>query len=481
MSRPHAGVRWSRSFYWRIAFGFVLCLVGVLAAQAGVMLWLIDRAEFAGGVEMRKSIQEIADDLATALAADPTLDLGAYVARRFPQPDPPFIVSMHDGRAAAAGVPLPPFLGERGRGRFNRAPPAGLELRRWVAPPRQPAVSEIVIAGQPAGMVMPSPRGQLIRRGWLTAGVGFVLVIAGTTLAALLVFRPLRKRMNELEQAARRIGEGDADARAPQRGNDEWAGLARTFNGMAEDLQARAKQIQVGERMRRVLLADVSHELRTPLTTMRGYLETLTASPLTPETTRRHVEVVREEARRLERIVGDLLDLAKLEAAADVLDVQDIPLEGLFGRVVARSELEAARRGTELSTFISTGAEIVVGDPLRIEQALQNLTANALRHTPAGGRIDLTAEPSAAGVNISVRDTGVGIPDEHIPFVFDRFYKVDASRSLSSTGSGLGLSIVKAIVERHGGSVSVQSAVGHGTKFTIHLPDADPTVPVLDS
>jgi two-component system sensor histidine kinase BaeS len=287
-----------------------------------------------------------------------------------------------------------------------------------------------------------------------------------------LIFGPVRRRLQSLEQAARKVGRGDLTARAREDGGDEVATVAHAFNQMTTDLAARAAELEAVDRTRRLLLADVSHELMTPLTAMRGYLETLSmhAQALNPETRDRYLAIIQDETRRVEHIVGDLLDLARLESGGDSLELQDVPLEDLFGRVVARHERDAAQKNVTIATNIAPGAEIVTGDPMRLEQAFQNLAANALRHTPAGGRITLGAELDARDVVISVRDTGSGISPEHLAHVFDRFYKVDPARAGQRTGSGLGLSIVKAIVERHRGRISVASRPGEGTWFTIRLP-----------
>jgi two-component system sensor histidine kinase BaeS len=208
---------------------------------------------------------------------------------------------------------------------------------------------------------------------------------------------------------------------------------------------------------------------------MRGYLETLSMPELALDaaTRARYVGIVSEETRRLEHIIGDLLDLAKLESGGDTLELQDVPIESLFGRVVARHERDAAAKGVTLESSIGPGAEIVFGDPLRLEQALQNLAANAVRHTPAGGRVELRAETDGRHMVLTVRDSGPGIAAEHLPLVFDRFYKADPSRAHDAAGSGLGLSIVKAIVERHAGTIAVSSAPDKGSIFAIRLPAGD--------
>jgi two-component system, OmpR family, sensor kinase len=250
------------------------------------------------------------------------------------------------------------------------------------------------------------------------------------------------------------------------------AALARSFNRMAADLQARATALTASDQARRQLLADVSHELMTPLTAMRGYLETLAMTELqldTP-TRERYLGVVEQETRRMERIVGDLLDLARLEGGGSVLRREFVDIGALFGRVAARHDRELTERGVSLSSRVDPAAR-VVGDPDRLEQALQNLAGNALRHTPDGGKIILSAEPADQRVRITVRDSGPGVAPEHLPLIFERFYKADVARATG--GSGLGLSIVKAIVERHGGTISVRNE--HGAVFEIVLPGSETT------
>jgi two-component system sensor histidine kinase BaeS len=320
------------------------------------------------------------------------------------------------------------------------------------------------------------PRSAFRQLGPTLAVVGAVLVVFGTAAAALLIFGPVRPRLRSLEDAARKVGAGDLTARAREDGGDEVSALARAFNQMTHDLQQRAVQLQAADRTRRLLLADVSHELMTPLTGMRGYLETLSlhAQTLDPVTRERYLAIIRDETLRVEHIVGDLLDLSRLEGGGESFDAQDVPLEDVFGRVLARHGRAAEQKGVELVTSIAPGAEILTGDPMRLEQALQNLAANALRHTPQGGRVTLTASFENGAVVVAVSDTGSGIAPEHLPHVFDRFYKVDPSRAGESAGSGLGLSIVKAIVERHGGAVTATSRPGGGTTFTLKFPPERP-------
>jgi signal transduction histidine kinase len=183
----------------------------------------------------------------------------------------------------------------------------------------------------------------------------------------------------------------------------------------------------------------------------------------------RYFETIDRETRRLERIVKDLLDLARYEHGGVVLQRRVFDIERLFQNVAGRHEYDAQTKGVTIRMHVDSHADQVVADPDRIEQAIENLVGNALRHTPAGGTVTLTATQADGVATLSVSDTGAGIAPAHLPHVFERFYKVDASRASESTGSGLGLSITKAIVERHDGTIQVASDPGR-TTFTIRLP-----------
>jgi two-component system sensor histidine kinase BaeS len=309
--------------------------------------------------------------------------------------------------------------------------------------------------------------------------VGLLLLGAGATVTALLIFRPAHTRLRALEQAARALGEGRDDVRAVEGSDDEVGSLARTFNQMAEDLSKRTKALTDADRARRQLFADVSHELMTPLTAIRGYTETLSMPDvrLAPGARERYLAIVEQETHRLEAIIGDLLDLARLEGGGETLALEAVPIAHLFGRVVDRHDPVVRERNISLRTEIAPGTPAVHADAGRLEQAIQNVAANAIRHTPPGGTVTLSAAPHEGRVLVTVADTGPGIPPEHLPRVFDRFYKVDASRAGTAipSGSGLGLSIVRAIVERHGGRVTARNADGGGAVFELLLPAAGPT------
>jgi signal transduction histidine kinase len=497
--------RWYRSLYWRVAFGLIAFLALMLAAEAALFLWTSER--IAGSMPAqspRRLAVLVASDVGTALAANPALDLDNYVDEQYGHIFQTFIVIMRDGRVASNHDDVAEELLDEARaegrfgdfprrGRFGGTPapinpigppaqnepnvpnaptdlPAPLRGRRvgGLRPPpfRGAEVAAVVVSGMPVGRVAvltgSPPFTRIVRElGPQMALVAGAVLGLGTVIIALVVFGPTRRRLKQVQDATERLGSGDITARAPEDGGDEVAAVAKSFNRMADELTNRAKALDASDKARRQLLADVSHELMTPLTAMRGYIETLSmaALRLDPATRERYMRIVEEETHRLERIIGDLLDLARLEGGGGTLRREYVPIAGLFDRVASRHEAELTQRQVTLTRHIAPDAMQVPGDPDRLEQAIQNLGANALRHTPDGGEISLTAHLASDGVHIVVRDTGPGIPPEHLPLIFDRFYKADASRQAAS-GSGLGLSIVKAIIERHGGTITARNDGG---------------------
>ena len=473
-SAPRA---WYRSLYLRIAVGLTAFLALMLLAQGLLFIWVTDR--IAGSMPARSPRRLavlVASDVGTELAREPRLDLQAYITDQYGHVFRPIFVVMRDGRIASNhSATVPQSLRERLRSMVDRLERRSRRGRQDDDGRRRADLAPIVVDNVVVGGVAVSPGrppfGLLLRELGPTMGlIGAVVLIAGGAAIALVVFGPARRRLRQLEVATARLGAGDLSARAPQEGGDEVAQLARSFNHMAAELAARAHALEASDRARRQLLADVSHELLTPLTAMRGYLETL-AMPeldLDASTRERYVRIVDEETRRLEGIVGDLLDLARLEGGTPSFSRETVSVPALFERVAARHERELQARGIQLVRQIGSDAVTTIGDAGRLEQALQNLAGNALRHTPDGGRIELIAERSDGGLRLAVRDNGPGIPPGHLPLIFDRFYKADASRRAAAGGSGLGLSIVKAIVERHGGSIKAHN--DGGAVFEILLP-----------
>lgn len=268
-----------------------------------------------------------------------------------------------------------------------------------------------------------------------------------------------------LSLAAQRIAAGHYDERVPAPGSDELSQLAARFNQMAEKLA------QV-ETMRRRLIGDVSHELRTPLTAIQGSMEGLMDGVLPP--TDETFQQIHEEAQRLDRLVNDLQELSRVEAQAYELQLSPTEITTPVATVTKRLTAQAADRKIGLVTDLAPDLPRVLADEDRLVQVLTNLTSNALQYTPEGGLVTIGARKVNGDVVITVRDTGIGIPLAHLPRIFDRFYRVDKSRSRQSGGgSGIGLTIARALVEAHGGHMWVESpGADQGSVFSFTLPVA---------
>ena len=455
---------WTSSLHWRIVLWFVLLIGVVIAAQGGVFLWLVDQAP---GQPQLNETRALSVELSRELEADPQFDIDRFVARA--EPDRHVFVIMADGRVKGERTPLP----ETVRSVIEDLNQMSSASSTWEASVYR-AVA-IDVHGRMVGVLGIAPPTSLEAFGFEMAALGSLLLFAGAMVAALLIVRPVRRRIRGLEMAAARLGGGDLEARAREEGYDEVAQLARTFNRMASDLARHAADLEASDRARRQLLADVSHELMTPLTAVLGHLETLMMAEVRLDDARRqkYLGIAAREARRLERLIGDLLDTARLEAGGGELDPDDVDISQLFDRVIAHHEFERLTRKIQIHASVGPEAGLVFGDPFRVEQALVNVTANALRHSPDGGRIELSAESADGGmVALKVTDWGEGIAQEDLPLIFDRFYKARTFRgdSQRAGGSGLGLSIVKAIVARHGGRVSASSLPGRGTTIQLDLP-----------
>ena len=224
------------------------------------------------------------------------------------------------------------------------------------------------------------------------------------------------------------------------------------------------------DQIRRDFVANVSHELRTPLTAIRGYIEALSEGDTTPEDHQRFLEIITRHTQRMERLVKDLLRLARLDAGQETLELATCDTRGLVGGVVAETTSAAEARAQRLETTIAPGAESVRADPAKLHDALRNLVANAISYSPEGSTIRIETTPATGGrVDIVVSDEGPGIPDEDLSRVFERFYRVDKSRARDPGGTGLGLAIVKHLVELHGGTVRVENGEGRGARFTITI------------
>lgn len=289
-----------------------------------------------------------------------------------------------------------------------------------------------------------------------------VVVTAAVLLVDLLVLRTITRPIGELNEGIARMSKGDLSARVSVRGNNEFAGLAKAFNSMSERLEQLDKS-------RSQFVSNASHELKTPLSTMKILIETLMyQDPMDPGMTKDFLTDVNQEIDRLNRIVSDLLTLVNIDSGMK-LNLAVLDIGALTQEQVKRLSPLARENGIELDCAVKEPLE-VNGDALKLQQVVYNIIDNAIKYTPRGGEVHCTLARSGRKAVVRVSDTGVGIPEEDLPHIFDRFYRVDKARSRETGGTGLGLSIVKQFVLLHGGTIDAKSAPGKGTTFIIELP-----------
>lgn len=292
----------------------------------------------------------------------------------------------------------------------------------------------------------------------VAVGAAVLMALAVSTLVSTRVVRPVKALAN----AAQKIAQGARDARVQERGTDELAQLAHSFNEMAESLQR-------AEDMRRQLLADVAHELRNPLATIESYVEALSEGVLPADD--ENWRALRGEIARLNRLVNDLQEVSRAEAHQLELNRTPVELTTVIQDGVRAATPAFATKGVQLEQDLPPKTPIVDVDRERFAEVLANLLANSLRHTPPGGQVRIHGAEQGQVAEIRVIDNGEGIAPQHLERVFERFFRADPARSRSSGGTGIGLAIVRAIVEAHDGTVVATSdGLGHGATFTVRLP-----------
>ena len=297
--------------------------------------------------------------------------------------------------------------------------------------------------------------------------IGFVISIA----ISLIISKTLLSPIKGMTTAAEAMADGDFSRKIKVESRDEIGILAKTFNDMAAQIETMLEELKNAEMIRREFVANVSHELRTPLTSIRTYAETMSETKEIPqEKEEEFLRVIINESDRMAKIVQDLLELSRFDSGTSVLSVERFSIERSIRDVYAAVALEAKRHNQVLNLELEWKLPMICGDRARIEQVLMNIISNALKYTPDGGLIEIYCGSDGSDVWVRVEDTGMGIPEEDLTRVFDRFYRVDKARSRESGGTGLGLSIAKEITTKHGGDIKVESKHGVGTAVTITLP-----------
>jgi signal transduction histidine kinase len=295
----------------------------------------------------------------------------------------------------------------------------------------------------------------------LSAGGATVVALVLGILLARAISRPVR----ELTAATRIVAEGELGHQVTVRSKDDLGELARSFNQMSADLAHST-------RVRRQMTADIAHDLRTPLSILLGYTEALNDGNM--RGTREMYATMYRQAQHLRRLIDDLRTLSLADAGELQLNTVQIAPQTLLASIAATYRVRAEQHEISLRVFATPDVPQIHVDPDRMAQVLGNLVDNALRYTPPGGQIALLAESdaetAAQAIYLSVQDNGTGISTEDLPYVFERFYRGDKARQPEGGTSGLGLAIAQSLVHAHGGTISVESTVGQGTRFTITLP-----------
>ncbi|GAW92231.1 sensor histidine kinase [Calderihabitans maritimus] len=293
---------------------------------------------------------------------------------------------------------------------------------------------------------------------WLAA----LIAVIFAALVNYYISRKFSRPLQELSRAALQVASGKFEEKVEVLTSDEIGHLAKTFNYMAEELGKL-------ERMRQEFIANVSHELRSPLTSIRGFIQGILDGTITGQHQERYLKIVFEETNRLTRLVNDLLDLARLESGSISMNWSNFDVNELIREVVAKLEPQIREKQLQIELSLEERPTWAYADRDRVEQVLINLLDNAIRFTPEGKKIKLEAVPDGDKIVVAVTDQGIGIPPEELPYIWQRFHKVDKARTRSKGGTGLGLAIVKRIIEALGQTISVESELNRGSRFSFTL------------
>ena len=304
--------------------------------------------------------------------------------------------------------------------------------------------------------------------------LAIILLLFASGIAMILGYflsTTVTERILSLKDAAERIAAGNLETRVPVTGRDELSALAVSFNQMAQQLQAADQKQRELDNLRRDLVAWASHDLQTPLTSMRAILEALADGVVDePEMVKRYLNTAQRDVMSLSALIDDLFQMSQLDAGGFPLNRALSSLGDLVSDTLESFSELAYRESVKLEGHVEPGVDPVFMDTQAIGRVLNNLVGNALRHTSAGGAIEVRARRTGRGVEVSVRDSGEGIQTEDLPHIFERFYRGEKSRNRGTGGAGLGLAIAQGIVHAHGGDIWVQSEPGKGTQFTFAIP-----------
>lgn len=306
-------------------------------------------------------------------------------------------------------------------------------------------------------------------------GLGAGLLVA--FIMALILFSMLTGRLGRLSKAMNEFSSNSDNAKhlriqVDENKDDEINQLSKHFNNMADTIEKQFSAQKKNDQLRRELIANISHDLRTPITSLQGYLETLIYKELDESQKTRYLNTAYDQSHRLSQLVSDLFELAKLDSCETIVYAEPFSLGELIQDIIQKFEIKAKKKNIHLKTDFCFDVPNVYGDIAMVQRLLENLIENAIRYTNQDGVVDVGFIQQGNKIQIKIQDTGCGIPKENLGSIFDRFYRVDNSRS-TSVSSGLGLAIVKRIIDLHGSTINVESIVNKGTSFIFDMPLCD--------
>jgi signal transduction histidine kinase len=440
-------IRWSQSIYFRIILVVVIVIAFALAAVGICISTAVDQevGDFRQVFE-RARVMKLSQVLGDIIESGNLEDIQAAVDAASALDELQILMTDREGRLVDIGEErsrLTPIEGftilSEGRD-IGVVQYADSELTDTIVKPQWSQISSEV-------------------NQWLIL-VGLATGCLGILLVSLLLRRTLRP-VRVLTTAARRLGEGNLSQRVPEGGHGELGLLSDTFNTMAEGLDKAEKQ-------RRNLMADVAHELRTPIFNIQGRLEAITDGVFEPDADT--INTIHQQVKHLNNLVEDVRTLALAESHKLQLDIQLHSITEVLKRCV--EDFRAQVESKEISLTVLTDPDIpaIPIDRTRISQVVDNLLQNAISHTPSGGEVKVSAQKTGhERIRVSIADTGSGIPEESLPFVFDRFYRANQARAIDTGGSGLGLAIAKELVEAHGGIIHAENNTDKGSRFVFEL------------
>lgn len=325
----------------------------------------------------------------------------------------------------------------------------------------------VILAGEDHDSALAMIQDSYIAR---VTATGVVLLLIFTGGIGLLLFFLTTKRFKRMTSVVQRFSAGSYAERVPVRYDDEVGQLGQAFNQMADTIVANMEELRRTDDLRKELIANVSHDLRSPLASIQGYVETiLIKEPLTDHEREHYLQVILDNTTRLNRLVNELFELSRLDALQIQPALEPFSIAELTQDVVLKFRPQAEKLGLTLDAPLPQTLPMVYADIGMIERVLSNLISNALRYTPEGGTVRVAIDAQREGVQVQIADTGYGIPADDLPFVWDRFYRVDKSRARTSGGSGLGLAIAKKILELHESVPRIESTVNVGTTISFKL------------